>query len=214
MKMGKDEHGQFPGDELILNPGKTVTHSIIIHASCKQVWPWLVQMGAGRAGWYSYDRIDNGGNPSAKKIIAELQHVGAGDIMPAIPQSRDSFIVREILPERALILVVPVQTSIQEPDNLRRMTGPLRVSWALILEPVGQGKTKLISHARIASDWLRPSEYNFGASKSRTFIEHIYALLARMPWFLMAPIAFTGHYLMESRMLSGIKRRAEGTAVN
>ena len=56
-----------------------------IAAPPERVWPWRVQMGAGRAGWYSYDRIDNGGRPSADRIVPELQRLAVGDVMPAVP---------------------------------------------------------------------------------------------------------------------------------
>ena len=46
---------KLPGDDLIANPIGSVTHAITIRSSSRDVWPWLVQMGAGRAGWYSYD---------------------------------------------------------------------------------------------------------------------------------------------------------------
>jgi hypothetical protein len=89
------------------------------------------------------------------------------------------------------------------------MTGPLRVSWALILETISQGKTTLISRGRVSRDWLTPSASSSAVSKKRIFIQRVYGLLARMPWFLMAPIALTGHYFMESHMLRGIKWRVE-----
>jgi hypothetical protein len=54
----------------------------------------LIQIGAGRAGWYSYDRIDNGGVPSAGRVILALQHIEVGNIMPAVPNAQDAFIVR------------------------------------------------------------------------------------------------------------------------
>jgi hypothetical protein len=48
------------GDELIMLSIGTLTHAITIRRSPGDVWPWLVQMGAGRAGWHSYDFLDNG----------------------------------------------------------------------------------------------------------------------------------------------------------
>lgn len=204
----------FPGDGLILNPKKTITHSVTIHASPEQIWPWLIQMGAGRGGWYSYDKVDNAGIPSAGKIIPEFQQLKAGDLLPAIPKSADSFIVREISPRRSLVLVVPVQDAREEPRIHQRMTGPLRASWTLVLEPVGPGKTRLISRARIHPDWLSPPGGDSAVLKKLTPIERVYSLLARMPWFLVAPIALAGHYFMETRMLHGIKRRVEAQEVN
>lgn len=174
------------------------------------VWPWLVQLGASRAGWYSYDRIDNGGMPSAKKIISELQSIAVGDIMPAVPGTKDAFIIQQILPGKALVLVVPIQSAAEEPDALRRMAGSLRVSWVLDLETIEHGKTRLISRGRISRDWLTPLSTAMAPPKRPIFIERIYGLLAKMPWFLMAPIAMLGHLLMETKMLRGIKKRAEG----
>jgi len=59
----------LPGDTLILDAAATVMHAITIAATQERVWPWLVQMGSGRAGWYSYDWVDNDGRPSATEII-------------------------------------------------------------------------------------------------------------------------------------------------
>ena len=56
-------------DALVSNAAATVMHAATIRAPVECVWPWLVQMGAGRAGWYSYDWVDNGGKPSASEVI-------------------------------------------------------------------------------------------------------------------------------------------------
>src|SRR5436309_3797687 len=55
----------LPGDALIPDAAATVMHAITISTTPERIWPWLVQMGAGRAGWYSYDWVDNDGHPSA-----------------------------------------------------------------------------------------------------------------------------------------------------
>ena len=62
----------LPGDELISRAHAMITHGITIQRPRREVWPWLVQMGGGRAGWYSYDRIDNDGRPSADRIVPDL----------------------------------------------------------------------------------------------------------------------------------------------
>ena len=64
-------------------------------------------MGAGRAGWYSWDAIDNGGTPSAKRVSSELQTVVPGDIMRAVPGATDAFVVAAVEPPRDLVLTVP-----------------------------------------------------------------------------------------------------------
>ena len=64
----------LPGDELIPEAVASLAHAITIRCDRGDVWPWLAQMGAGsRAGWYSYDFIDNGRRPSAVRVIPELQ---------------------------------------------------------------------------------------------------------------------------------------------
>jgi len=200
---------KFPGEELITFPRKIITHDITIRASSEIVWPWLVQLGSGRAGWYSYDRIDNGGNPSAKKIIQELQNIKIGDILPATPYSIDAFIVQQVLPGKAIVLVATIQTAAMEPDPLKRMAGPLRLSWTLALETNDNGNTRLISRGRISRDWLTTSNIDPVSSAKPIFIERIYGLLARLPWQVMSPIAMTGHSIMESHMLTSIKCRSE-----
>lgn len=86
----------MPADSLVSNPIGNVTHAVTIFAPLESAWPWLAQMGAGRAGWYSYDRIDNGGHPSAESILAEYQQIAPGDVLPAIPGATDAFIVAEV----------------------------------------------------------------------------------------------------------------------
>ena len=69
----------LPGDERIPQAIDTLTHGVTIRRPPRDVWPWLVQMGAGsRAGWYSYDWLDNGRQPSATRIVPELQHPAVG----------------------------------------------------------------------------------------------------------------------------------------
>jgi hypothetical protein len=127
----------LPGDELIARPIGAFTHAITIRGRARDVWPWLVQMGAGsRAGWYSYDRLDNARRPSATRIVANLQHVTVGTIFPALPGIRDAFTVLAVQPERALILGWSL------PGGTPLMT------WAFVLEETGPDSTRLIVRAR------------------------------------------------------------------
>ncbi len=68
----------MPGDELVQGGGST-TRVITVAAPAERVWPWLVQIGYGRAGWYSYDWIDNDGRPSADRILPDFQDLWVGD---------------------------------------------------------------------------------------------------------------------------------------
>jgi hypothetical protein len=82
----------LPGDELIPIPVGSLTHAITIDRPAREVWPWLAQMGAGsRAGWYSYDFLDNGRRPSATRIVSDLQSIAVGALFPAVPGATDGF---------------------------------------------------------------------------------------------------------------------------
>lgn len=72
----------MPGDELIKQPTFNVTRAATVRARPREIWPWIAQIGFGRAGFYSYDLLDNLGKPSAKRIIPELQHIEVGTWIP------------------------------------------------------------------------------------------------------------------------------------
>jgi hypothetical protein len=87
MATGLERRRRLAVDGMVRDPVFTSTHAITIDAAPDQVWPWIAQMGAGRAGWYSWDAIDNGGTPSAKRVVPELQTAVPGDVMPAVPRA-------------------------------------------------------------------------------------------------------------------------------
>jgi hypothetical protein len=80
----QEVHRTMPGDDVVPDAAST-TRAITIAAPPEQVWPWLVQLGYGRGGWYSYDWIDNDGQPSADRIIPELQQLRVGDQILMLP---------------------------------------------------------------------------------------------------------------------------------
>jgi hypothetical protein len=194
----QEKRRAMPADSLVTDPIGSMTHAVSIYAPLENVWPWLVQMGAGRAGWYSYDRIDNGGHPSAESILKEYQQIVPGDVLPALPGVTDVFRVAEVEVPRHLVLTVP------------DASGGIQVSWEFLLKPVDQGCTRLIVRGRISPRWPASTQPQSTSSHSPILIERIYAVLERTPKSLMLVVAGFGHYLMESRMLRGIKRRAEG----
>lgn len=153
----EEQRRRLPGDELVPYPKWTITHAITIKAPPEAVWPWVVQMGSGRAGWYAYDLIDNGGVPSARRIVPELQHVAVGDVMPTLPGARDAFILSEVIPERALVLVVPLQPNAAGSAAVPDPSAPVaRVNWAIVLEPMDGGHTRLITRNRISRQMFAP----------------------------------------------------------
>jgi hypothetical protein len=81
------------GDDLCSTATLVATRSITIGAAPQEVFPWIRQMGFGRAGWYSYDWLDNLGRKSATTIHDEWQSVEAGDKIPSGPISFTAAIV-------------------------------------------------------------------------------------------------------------------------
>lgn len=102
-----EKHRLLPGDGMVPEPMFSVTHAITIDAPVERVWPWLAQMGSDRAGWYSWDAIDNGSMPSASSIVPNFQAVALGDVMPAVPGANDAFVVAAVDPPRDLVLTAP-----------------------------------------------------------------------------------------------------------
>jgi hypothetical protein len=136
---GDERARRLPGDEIIAHPRATLTHAITVHRPPADVWPWLAQMGAGsRAGWYSYDALDNRGQPSASRIVPELQALAAGMVMPAAPGVTQGFEVITFEPDRSLILGW-------------REQGVQLVTWAFVLDPIQDGSTRLLVRVRASS---------------------------------------------------------------
>ena len=75
----EDVNRYMSGDELLENPEFNATRAVEINATPEQIWPWIVQMGYSKAGFYGFDKLDNGGNPSAEHIIPEYQNLKVGD---------------------------------------------------------------------------------------------------------------------------------------
>jgi hypothetical protein len=91
----------MPGDSIVSNPTFNATRAVTIAATPEEIWPWIVQMGYRRAGFYSYDRLDNDGIPSADRLIAEFQHLEAGDTIPL--SSHDYVTVTGFEPHRSMV---------------------------------------------------------------------------------------------------------------
>ncbi|MDQ3889131.1 MAG: hypothetical protein M3312_01080 [Actinomycetota bacterium] len=78
----------MPGDDLVERPSFCATRAITIAAPPERVFPWLVQVGVHRGGWYSYDWLDNLGRPSARRIHPEFQRVEPGQLLPMSPDGK------------------------------------------------------------------------------------------------------------------------------
>lgn len=181
----KENERPLPGDDLLPDASATVTDAITIAARPEAIWPWLVQMGGGRAGFYSIDVLDNAGKRSAREVHPELQNIRVGDVLPARPQGGDGFEVLRVERNRALILGMlfdsvakrPITFASARPEKFYQMT------WSFVLEPVDEGHTRLFARARTVS----PNSGRVGS-----------AVLGRV------------HHLMETAQLRNLARRAEG----
>ncbi len=164
----------LPGDDLIPEPASQMTRAITINAPPEDVWPWLVQLGNEKGGLYSYDWLDilfgYLEKPSATEIVPAFQQLDDGDHI-SLGRGGD-LIVKRIEPERVLVTI---------PEALPE--GAL--IWSFILEPAGDGKTRLLTRNRASANG---------------------SLRWRMTMWLIEPAAF----LMTRKMLLGIKERAEG----
>jgi hypothetical protein len=137
-----EQHACLPGDDLIAAPLATLTHAITIHRPRRDVWPWLAQMGAGRrAGWYSYDFLDNGRQPSASCVVPELQHLERGMIFPALPKITDGFTLLSFETDRSLVL--GWGPSGRQPT----------VTWTFHLVDVGREDTRLVVRVAGGQDY-------------------------------------------------------------
>lgn len=205
----------LPGDDLVADPDTTDTRVIDISAPPDRVWPWLVQMGYGRGGWYSYDGLDMD-HPSARVIEERWQDLAVGDMMPTHPGG--GFEVKVLEPEHALVLyldraLVEAQErgAKAEPGpeggaaggvdgatpNVRATSayldravpGAFTATWAFVLEPRTDGGTRLIERLRV-----------------RMEMPPMAGPLARLARSFMG----FGVFVMERRQMLGIQARAEG----
>jgi hypothetical protein len=132
----------LPGDELLPAAGLVTTRAITINAPPEAVWPWLVQMGSGRGGAYTYDWIENLlglDMHSADTILPQYQDVKVGDEFPLGP-GRMVMRVEVLDPPRAFAIRIADQNW----------------AWIFALVPEG-GSTRLISRNRIATSSLSPA---------------------------------------------------------
>jgi hypothetical protein len=130
----------LPGDWMISRVAGSLTHGITVHCSRRELWPWLIQMGADRAGWYSYDRLDNGGRHSAETVLQDFQHPSVGAVFPALPGRRDGFVLLENEPTHWLVLGWP------SPE------GEPIVTWAFVLHEIAPNLTRLLVRVRARDD--------------------------------------------------------------
>ncbi len=200
----------LPGDDVVAQPVATETRGITIEATPDRIWPWLVQMGFGKAGWYSYDQLDQRG-ASADEIVGAWGDIKVGDIIPTHPGG--GFEVVELQPDRALVLrsdtalvkaqaeawaaktgdaTEPLETSTKGLAASGAILGQtpqqFSASWAFVIEPLEGGRSRLIERFRV---W-------YGESGVASHV-------------VMPAVGF-GVFVMMQRQMVGIRDRAERLA--
>jgi hypothetical protein len=192
-----DVRRSLAGDDLVPYPKMETTHAITMQASAAEVWPWLVQIGYKRAGWYSYDflhrlmgvagSVDDDCR-SAKRIIPELQYLEVGDSLEIGPGM--GFTVVAIEPGRALVLHVALDMRTWRPfDPAGSMPDAyLKSSWVWFLDEVDERTTRLIVR----------TQYDYNPSLLNALMIH--------------GVIGPGGSVMERQTLLGIQQRAEAAA--
>jgi hypothetical protein len=173
------------GDDLVAEPARQCTRAITIDAPPARVWPWVVQLGADRGGFYSYDWLENLfalGIHSADRIVPEWQQRQVGDLVYADAKGSGGWYVMAVEHERALVLQV---ADVEAGHPVRRSEPPWwEFAWTFALREVPDGTTRLLVRERVA----------FG----RTLVR-----------LAMAPVGVVS-FVMTRKMMLGIKVRAEG----
>lgn len=188
---GAELRSPFPGDDLVPHSRWGWTHAVTIEAPAAGVWPWVVQIGQGRGGFYSYQFLENlvGSNiHNADNIIPELQNLKVGDTislhpkMPGLP-------VAILEPGRAIVLHVKTESLTGDESGEVKPRNYFAATWLFFVGEVDKRTTRLISRWRADYSPSLANRLGYG------------------PWFV-EPIGF----VMDRKMLLGIKQRAEATA--
>jgi hypothetical protein len=175
----------LPGDELVPNPEQQATHAITINARVSDVWPWLVQIGQTRGGFYSYAWLENlvgCDMHNADRIVPEWQTLRAGDVVWLHPKA-PPLPVLILEPYRAIVL----GSAVEEENTV---SGSIFGSgtWGLYLKEVDENTTRMIIRNRGARG---PGP---------------------LGWFVNYVMFEPAHFIMERKMMLGIKERAEALA--
>jgi hypothetical protein len=179
----------LPGDAVLPRPVAETTRAITIAAPADAVWRWLVQLGQGRGGLYSYDWLENLAGldiHSVDRVVPELQHLAVGDPVPLGPGLHNGWVVAAVQAGRSLVLRLdaPGRGGAVDHEQPRWFD----TSYDFELVPVDARTTRLLLRFRFDG---RP----------RPAVARLYALLVELP-----------HFIMERKMLLGIRRRAEALA--
>lgn len=180
-----ERRAPLPGDDLVLDPVVQTDHAVTIDAPPSAVWPWLVQMGWGRGGWYTARWVDRllfpANGPSADRIEPDLQDIEIGTFIPdGPPETECGLTVVRLEPERALVLRSNSHLPVSWRDRAQ-----LDWTWAFVLTPVDAGRG---ARFHFRSRWVT------------------------RPWWLTLGgrlVVVPADFVMSRDMLRGVRRRAQ-----
>ena len=127
----------LPGDDLVPKPNFNATRAISINASPEIIWRWLIQIGSKRAGWYSIDRIDNGGVKSSETILPKFQTIKIDQFIPFTPNQKNGMWVKDFKTNEYILWVDKIGNA----------------SWLWYLIPDGKSKTRLLARLKTRYVW-------------------------------------------------------------
>lgn len=178
----------LPGDSLVPTPKVVASHAIVIHAAPDRIWPWLVQMGQGRGGFYSYTWLENligCAMKNADELVPEWQDLRVGDPVWLHPAAAPME-VRVLERNRALVFYSGANAFADYGDRFIRHSDPkFASSWAFALQPLDSQRTRLVVRNRST----------FGDSVQQQIAVRC----------LLEPV----HFLMERKLLKTVKELVE-----
>jgi hypothetical protein len=128
----------MPGDALVDKASFNATRAVTINAPAENIYPWIVQMGVNRAGWYSYDLLDNLARPSAESILAQHQNLKVADLIPISPDGKEGLWVRAFSTNKWMLWW----------DKLGDH------SWAWQIYSTGENQSRLVTRVRVKYRWF------------------------------------------------------------
>lgn len=185
----EERHCALPGDDLIQRPMAVATHAITINAPAEKIWPWLVQMGQGRGGFYSYDWLENLFGcriNNADRVVPEWQSLAVGDGISLHPKA-PPLDVTCLEPGRAIVLGGGMELKPDTPvdRSFLRLHTYRAFTWAFVLVPQQDNVTRFVVRVRVT--WS-PGMSTF--LQNRIFLE-------------------PAHSIMQRKMNLGLKQRVE-----
>jgi hypothetical protein len=184
----KEVYGPYPGADLVPQGERSPTMAVTIDATPAQVWPWLIQMGGDRGGWYSWDRLDNGGRPSATTVHPEWQSLAIGDYVKYWTSKGpvDAWQVAALEPNRFLGLrgLCGLRGTPLDPGQ-PRPRAYIEGLWGFLLKEQPGGRTRLVisGYQAVRPKWIE--RFAFG--------------------WLYVPVVWP----MQARMMAVLKRNIE-----